>query len=87
MTPATTPPAHVRTVTHEQLAEQVRELHDREAQAYAAVRDLDSRHSTNHLALLHELGVLATWMTATEHRLANIEKLLEVLAEQGRSRA
>ncbi len=57
--PAFTPPAHVREVSHEDLALEMRELRRQRAEDYAAIRDVRSTMEANHLAVLHHLGELA----------------------------
>lgn len=56
--PAITPPAHERRLSLEQLAQEVRELHDQRAEDYATLRDTKDLVSTTHLALGHQLGEL-----------------------------
>ena len=58
-TPATTPPAHVRTVTLEDLDARVSALEARGGEDYVHARDLRSLVEANHLATMHQLGELA----------------------------
>ncbi len=57
--PATTPPAHVRTVTLEELAAEVQQLRQRGAEDYAAIRELGGKIDKNHLVMLDSFGELA----------------------------
>lgn len=56
---AKTPPAHVRTVTHEELARDIKVLQRHDSEAYAALRDLAAKVDKNHLVTMDALGELA----------------------------
>ncbi len=57
--PATTPPAHVRTVTLEAHEAEIRQLQNQRAEDYEHLRSIGSRLDANHIATMHELGQLA----------------------------
>ncbi len=57
--PPVTPPAHVRTVTLEDLEARVTVLERRGAEDYTAIRELGSKIDKNHLVMLDSFGELA----------------------------
>lgn len=57
--PTVTPPAHVRTVTHEELARDLTELREWRAEDYTTLRRIEARMEAQHLAVLEHLGEFA----------------------------
>ncbi len=57
--PSITPPAHVRTMTLEQLTREILELKAREAEDYSLLRDLSSKIDKNHIVMMDNFGELA----------------------------